>query len=973
MKRWLYRYPINVTLPVILLLAALVLGGLQAALLVSDQQGSIRSNSERELTQEISRLQRLVQSAITRDEPGLVQEELAALAPDIRVRLARVVGPSNNILAAIDRRYRGQALQDSLQAGTQTVLAEPLQELLATVRTRRAATVRYVENARTLLAAAPLEMTTAATQLGRSPTGALLVAWDLAHPYRQARTAALNSLLVLGPVLAVAFAALWWLLHSVLGHRLGQFARTAERIAEGDTHQRAETHGHDEVGRLAQAFNRMTDSLVREQEQLMASEQRLYLAQAFSGVGTWEWDIASGRITWTRTTFELFDLPPDSGEVTFDRYLQQVHPEDRDRVQQSVRSFLDGGDSYSVEHRILTRDEGERWLLGRGDVLRDEQGKPLRMYGIVQDITVTRQAEEALFQEKEFAQVTLASIGDGVITTDTEGRITFLNPVAEYLTGREDASARGRALTEVFRIINEITRKPATDPVERCLREGRIVGLANHTVLLRSDAQEFAIEDSAAPIRNRNGTVMGVVLVFHDVSDARELANQLSWQATHDALTDLPNRYAFEDRLQQLAQHPESTRGRELHTLLYIDLDQFKVVNDVAGHLGGDQMIRQVGSLMLEQIRDTDLLARLGGDEFGVILTHCDIAHAQRVAEAIHSVLDDLRFVWDERVFRVSASIGILEFHPGHQTLNQLLADADIAVYAAKNSGRRRSHVFRPEDQALQQQRQEMDWATRISEAVEHERLVLFAQRIHPLTERAPETAAPRLAFEVLVRLRGQDGELIPPGLFLPAAERFDLIAIVDRWIITRTFSMVAEHIRRHGPQSIAHCAVNLSGNTLSDESLLPFIKNLLQLHALPGEIFCFEVTETAAISNLQSAKRFIRDLRAMGCRFALDDFGSGLSSFAYLKTLPVDYLKIDGSFVRHIATDAVDYALVANINDIGHLLNKQTIAEFAEDDPTIARLRELQVDFAQGYGLHRPQPLDEVLAAPADGGTERS
>ncbi|MAT66158.1 MAG: histidine kinase [Gammaproteobacteria bacterium] len=572
--------------------------------------------------------------------------------------------------------------------------------------------------------------------------------------------------------------------------------------------------------------------------------------------------------------------------------------------------------------------------------------------------------ERRLAQEKELAQVTLSSIGDGVITTDMEGRVRFLNPIAEYLTGWKAAQAQGRPLTEVFRIINELTRRPAVDPVERCLREGRIVGLANHTILVRTDGHEFAIEDSAAPIRDNDGSIIGVVLVFHDVTKAREMANRLSWQASHDALTSLYNRMAFEERLRQLVRHPEHPTGEDQHTLLYIDLDQFKVVNDIAGHTAGDEMLKQISGLMLHQMRDTDMLARLGGDEFGVILTHCDLDHAMRVADGIHQALEDFKFSWDERLFRVGASIGVLEFRPGETSLTDLMSAADLACYSAKHAGRRRTHVYQVDDVHMQRHRNEMDWAARINDAVEEDRLVLYGQRIRRLDNGHPSQGQ-GLAFEVLVRMRGDDDTLIAPGVFLPAAERFDLISIVDRWIITRAFSLVAECVDAHGTDCIGHCALNLSGGTLGDETLLPFIQSQLSLHGLPGHLFCFEITETTAISNFKAALRFIRDLKAMGCRFALDDFGSGLSSFSYLKNLPVDYLKIDGTFVRGIATDPVNRTLVGNINDIGHLLGKQTIAEYAEDEATLKELIELGVDYAQGYGIHRPEPLEHLLDPP--------
>jgi len=649
---------------------------------------------------------------------------------------------------------------------------------------------------------------------------------------------------------------------------------------------------------------------------------------------------------WTRTgyfTFETFvmwlvlELLAIGGSLIFVRSFGQSLSPLQWVVQQGIGAIKSGERIPSA----LSTDE-----LG---VLTDD----------FRTLIMERQrAEMELAREKDLAQVTLASIGDGVITTDNEGRVTFLNAVAEYLTGWTLAEAEGQPLSEIFRIINELTRKSAQDPVIRCLREGRIVGLANHTVLIRPDGREFAIEDSAAPIRDADGTIVGVVLVFHDVTRAREMAHRLSWQASHDALSGLYNRLAFEERLRHLLS-PEASEPETRHVLMYIDLDQFKVVNDIAGHVAGDEMLKQVSALMLQQVRDTDMLARLGGDEFGLILTNCDLSNAERVADSIHDALEQYKFLWDGRVYRVGASIGMLGFNPGRHSLTELMSAVDLACYAAKNTGRGRTHIYVPEDERTQQHRSEMDWAARISEAVEQDHLVLFGQTIRSLNGGQTE---PGLHFEVLVRMNDQQNGLVPPTVFLPAAERFDLMPIVDRWIITRAFSLISETLQQHGRASIAQCAINLSGATIGDESLLPFIKNQLALHHLPPEIICFEITETAAISHFPTAMQFIRELRHLGCRFALDDFGSGMSSFSYLRSLPVDYLKIDGVFVRDMANDPVNRTLVGNINDIGHLLGKHTIAEHAESESTLDHLRELGVDYAQGFGISHPIPLTELL-----------
>ncbi|MBI5460717.1 MAG: EAL domain-containing protein [Gammaproteobacteria bacterium] len=943
----------------LLLLGMLVLAAGYLGSLLQTQREAIRDSSQRELTHEVTRMQRVIQYLLDHHDTIQLQEEMAAFSPDMRASLVLVLDENGQVIASMHRNDRNQSIAATLQATGLSGLTNPLTDLLTGGRATRAAHSQYLPESQMLLAVAPLEMPTETTRLGPPALGSFVLGWSLANTFVQAQQTALNTSLQFTPMLGLAFLLLWWFIHYLLVRRLKRLTNTAEQIAGGTDTVRADVTGRDEIGRLAGAFNRMTDALVAEHQQLENSERRLSLSQTFSNIGSWEWDIASGHVVWTPNVYRIFGISAVDGDISYQRYIQTVYPDDRPIIEAALRATLESGQPYQVEHRLQHADGEIHWLMGRGDVLRDAAGKPLRMYGIVQDITEQKRAEDALYREKERAQVTLASIGDGVITTDTEGRISYLNPVAEYLTGWQNQQAYGKPLTGVFNIINELTRKPAMNPVERCLREGHIVGLANHTILVRTDGREFAIEDSAAPIRDRDGGVMGVVLVFHDVTKAREMANRLSWQASHDALTGLANRMAFEERLRQLVRYPEHPHGHDLHTLLYIDLDQFKVVNDIAGHVAGDEMLKQVGALMQQQVRDTDLLARLGGDEFGVILTHCDLAHAQRIADGIHQVLDEFKFNWDGRIFRAGASIGVLEFRPGENSLTDLLSAADMACYAAKNAGRRRTHVYQVDDANMQAHRTEMDWAARINDAVEENCLVLYGQTIARLGN---GHMPPGRAFEVLVRMRDENGELIAPGVFLPAAERFDLISIVDRWIITRTFSMVAECVALHGA-NIAHCAINLSGGTLGDESLLPFIKTQLSLHNLPGQLFCFEITETAAISNFQSALRFIRDLRAMGCRFALDDFGSGLSSFSYLKNLPVDYLKIDGTFVRGIANDPVNRTLVGNINDIGHLLGKHTIAEYAEDEATLAVLQELGVDYAQGYGISKPQPLEHILA----------
>jgi len=559
-----------------------------------------------------------------------------------------------------------------------------------------------------------------------------------------------------------------------------------------------------------------------------------------------------------------------------------------------------------------------------------------------------RQAEEALFDAKERAEVTLHSIGDAVITTDAAGNIEYLNPVAEQLTAWRVADATGRTLSEVFPIVHEVTRETAANPVERVLREGVIVGLANHTLLLARDGREIAIEDSAAPIRNHNGQVIGVVMVFHDVTRTRELTTQLSWHASHDSLTGLINRREFETHLKR-ALTSAQLRDEE-HALLYIDLDQFKIVNDTCGHVAGDELLRQLSRLKQTSLRTTDTLARIGGDEFGVLLEHCPLEQATRIAENMRQAARDFRFAWEDRTFEIGVSIGLIPIHAKSGSMADVLSAADMACYAAKESGRNRVHVYRESDTQLHQRRGEMLWVERLNDALKDGKFMLQCQEIVPLN---PQDRCRH--FEVLVRLRTDDGSLVAPAAFLPAAERYNLMPAIDRWVVQRVLAL--ETADGQAPRC-EDCltAVNLSGASLGDERFLEFLRNALVDAGPIAERICFEITETAAITNLTRAADLMRDLRKLGCRFALDDFGTGLSSFSYLKNLPVDFLKIDGSLVRGIVGSRTDLAMVEAINSVGHTLGIRTIAEFVESDAIRQLLLGVGVDYAQGYAVARPE-----------------
>lgn len=577
---------------------------------------------------------------------------------------------------------------------------------------------------------------------------------------------------------------------------------------------------------------------------------------------------------------------------------------------------------------------------------------------MVLDITKRKRDEEVLYNEKELLRVTLHSIGDAVITTDATGRVTFINPIAEELSGWTQEEARGQPIEKIFHLVHEATRKPIPNPVTTCLKEQRIETVPEYSLLVGHDGIHFAVQDSAAPIYGVDGQVQGAVLVFQDVTRARAMAQQVVHQATHDALTGLANRREFENRLQRALTRAKS--DHETHVLCYMDLDQFKVVNDTCGHAAGDELLRQVATLFSTQMRGRDTLARLGGDEFGILIEHCTLEQATRVTEALLKIVQDFRFVWEKQSFQLSASIGMVAINHDSDSAQTIMRLADSACFAAKDAGRNRIHIYREGDETLAKRQGELQWVNGLQQALESDRLLLFAQPIRPL-EPGPESQC----FELLLRLVDQDQQLVLPGAFLPAAERYHLAVRIDRWVVAAVLRMLRAHPNLL--KNTGFCTINLSGQSVNDEDFQRFVFDELSNNGIVSSALCFEITETAAIANLSMAKRFMETIKTRGCRFALDDFGSGLSSFSYLKNLPVDFVKIDGVFVKDIADDPIDLAMVSSINEIGHLLGKKTIAEFVETEQTLDMLRSMGVNYAQGNVISKPLPLHSLLGGYID------
>jgi diguanylate cyclase (GGDEF)-like protein/PAS domain S-box-containing protein len=540
-----------------------------------------------------------------------------------------------------------------------------------------------------------------------------------------------------------------------------------------------------------------------------------------------------------------------------------------------------------------------------------------------------------------------------VISTDARGRVQYLNPAAAQITGWTVDAAAGLPLHEVLRVVEGEAHEPVAHMVARLLDDQDGTEAIRDATLIRKDGSQLATDASLAPICSGQGVVMGVVAAFRDVSHARELSMRLLHQATHDSLTGLVNRREFERRV-RVALEETAARQRP-YSVLYVDLDQFKVVNDTSGHPAGDQLICQISELMSGALRGSDTLARLGGDEFGVLLADCPLAPALAIAEKLRKRISELRFAWRERTYVVGVSIGAVTLDATFRSEADVLGAADAACYLAKDGGRNRVNVYEPDDHQLRVRTSEREWVTRVATALDENRLALHGQEIRSLRAGAGEAR-----LEVLLRLVNEAGDLVSPMAFIPAAERHGMMSRLDRWVIERIVATLAA--RQRAGLALPLITVNLCGASILDPTLTAFVREQLAAEDVPAGRLGFEIGESVAISNLSAAGRTMRDLRGLGCLLGLDDFGSGMSSFGYLRGLPVDFVKIDGHFVREMHIDPVDRAMVTAIHTVGHVMGLTTIAEWVEHEAAREILATIGVDYAQGYAVANPLPLEDAL-----------
>jgi diguanylate cyclase (GGDEF)-like protein/PAS domain S-box-containing protein len=646
---------------------------------------------------------------------------------------------------------------------------------------------------------------------------------------------------------------------------------------------------------------------------------------------------------------ELLGVPPESlvgRDVT-----DIIRPAYRNRSRKVIAEQLAGG-QQAVRHelQLIDGEERARWVEATGTRMR-YRGRSV-ILTVARDITYRKSVEATLGHGRHQAQITLESLGEGVITADASGNIDYMNAAAEKLTGTVRAESIGKAFGDVVKLVDESDHRDLGDPVSRSLVKRKRVSMGRRALLVPvGGGNEISIDASASPIVGPNDAVTGAVIIMRDVSELRGLTREMSYQASHDPLTGLVNRREFERQLNSALDRVKAEDGR--HMLCYMDLDRFKVVNDTCGHQAGDNMLREVAALLREHVRDSDTVARVGGDEFSVLLMSCPLDKARQIADDICAAVRGYRFTWQDRIFDVGISIGIVEISQKSGGLEDILSAADSACYVAKQEGRGRVHVYSAKDEAAARQRGEIHWLRKLQTAISEERFELYTQPIISVAGRVPSGPA----VEVLLRMNDPEEGLILPQEFIRAAERYQLIGELDRWVLQATLDAVSSGaIRLPDERSVA---INLSGQTMAEPAFLDFVIECLDHSQLDPAQICFEVTESAVLGDIEHARRFIGVLHGMGCSFGLDDFGSDVGSLASLKGLDIDFLKLDGVYTHNLMTDSVSQEVVAAVTRLSMAVGFKVIAEQVEDQPSFDGLRDLGVNFIQGNYVEKPQALN--------------
>jgi diguanylate cyclase (GGDEF)-like protein/PAS domain S-box-containing protein len=643
-------------------------------------------------------------------------------------------------------------------------------------------------------------------------------------------------------------------------------------------------------------------------------------------------------------------LGMSAAEVVGKPLAQFAAPEYVELVATNLQRRLAGESSAERYEIELVGKHGEVTRVEISSTVIETAGEPALLLTALEMLSSVPQESNP---SRPRSMVTLDAMGESVITVDAEGRIDYINHAAAALLGQTSEQVLGKTFPDVASLVDESDRRSLGDPVRKALATGGRVTMGKRAMLVPVNGSlERSVEISVTPLKsNGNDFILGLVLVMHDTSEMRGLTRQMSYQASHDALTGLVNRREFERRLREAMDAAQA--GDVAHALCYLDLDRFKVVNDTCGHTAGDNMLREVATIIKDAVRDSDTAGRIGGDEFALLLVGCPLEKARQIADDVVRAVNDYRFVWKDKIFNIGVSIGLVEIGRGGGSIEDLMNSADSACYVAKKQGGVHVHVYSAREEANARHSGEIHWLQKLQGALRDNGFELYYQPIvhaHANVERGP-------ALEVFVRLEAENGQPSePPGEFIRAAERYRLMPHVDRWVVQTVLSALGRGGMKLPPgRSVA---INISGQTLGDADFLEFVVDCFDHTGANPVDICFEVTESAVVANLDHVRRFIAVLHGMGCEFALDDFGSGLSSFSTLKTLPMDYLKIDGSFIANLAVDTVNQAMVGAMIELSRSLRFRIVAEQVEDQLSLDTVKQMGIDFVQGFIIARPQPL---------------
>ena len=650
--------------------------------------------------------------------------------------------------------------------------------------------------------------------------------------------------------------------------------------------------------------------------------------------------------------------------------LEKIIPEEcYPQMVNLLLALAEGKTDIHENIRIRRFDGGMRDVQMHMSLYSDVGVKETKMLVSYWDITRQKRITENLqshqdtgADDRNRSLLALDNIREGVITTDQRGNVINLNPTARRITAW-DRDYFQRPITDVFSPEGD-RFKSIAQVIESARQASRVFECDTACVLTNRDGQDYWIRFTVTPIVS-DAVISGFIVIFHDVSESRQLLEQIKQHKNLDPITHLLNRQAFRARLAAAIQETRNIDSPSAHALLLVDLDQFHVVNDSCGHTAGDMLLAEVADMISGLVRGDDVVARIGGDEFGVLLENCGPDAASRIAHSMLKKVKSYRFSHDNKLFKIGASIGIVLVNETVESVDKLLVDAGSVVQVAKDKGSNRVQIFDEEQETLARKQDELRWFSKINHALENDLLVLSYQKICPTRVGVDHED---MHYELLLRMLDDDGSLITPGEFMPAAERYNLMPEIDRWVVKHAFQWI--EINQHRARHVSLFSINLSGHSIGDEGFLNYVDECFERFHVPGQKICFEITETMAINNMTNTLRFIERFKRMGCQFSLDDFGTGFSSYGYLKTLPVDFLKIDGSFVSKIADDPVDLAMVKSINEVGHVMNRKTIAEYVENEETMALLREIGVDYAQGFGIETPRLLDPSRGLPSRTGT---